>query len=74
MNELKVTASHLRRTAVIYVRQSTLAQAPPRSGRPATVATRGPARRPPAACSAGFYWTARPPSCAGFPKWPTRHL
>jgi hypothetical protein len=27
MNELKVTASHLRRTAVIYVRQSTLAPA-----------------------------------------------
>jgi DNA invertase Pin-like site-specific DNA recombinase len=26
MNELKVTASHLRRVAVIYVRQSTLAQ------------------------------------------------
>jgi hypothetical protein len=27
MNELKVTASHLRRTAVIYVRQSALAPA-----------------------------------------------
>ena len=26
MSELKVTASHLRRPAVIYVRQSTLAQ------------------------------------------------
>ena len=53
MNEMKVTASHLRRTAVIYVRQSTLVPALPRSGRPGTVVRRGPARRhPPAACSA----------------------
>jgi hypothetical protein len=26
MSELKITASHLRRVAVVYVRQSTLAQ------------------------------------------------
>lgn len=26
MSELKITASHLRRTAMVYVRQSTLAQ------------------------------------------------
>ncbi len=32
MNEMKVTASHLRRTAVIYVRQSTLVPALPRPG------------------------------------------
>jgi hypothetical protein len=71
MNEMKVTASHLRRTAVIYVRQSTLVPALPRSGRPATVVRRGPARRHPPGPRARLTRLdgSAPQSCADLPKW-----